>query len=147
MKASISLDANILVRYLSPDETDGPVSKLFEVIRKENLTICVPAIAHFEFANALTRKGALKIIPENEVVSAIEKFFKLPILLFWKENLVKKAIALCQAGLPSLYDATYLATAMLNQIQLVTEDKELNKKARKIYPGVFTLDEWVSGLA
>lgn len=146
MEKSICLDANILTRYYSTDENRGGVDCLFDIIKDEGLMICVPALSHFEFSNAMAKKQKRAVMLPLEVKEATENLFKLPIIMYWNIDLIKRTHSLCEQGLPSFYDATYVATAMLNHIPLVTEDKELSKKARKIYPGVFTTDEWVGSL-
>ena len=146
MKNALCLDANVLTKFLSKDESNENTVFLFEFIEEHAYRVCVPALSHFEFANALAKKQNLGILSQLEINKATEGLFKLPLLLYWKIDLLNKAQSLVSLGMPSFYDATYLATAILNEIPLITEDKELRKKGRRLYPDIFTIDEWVSAI-
>lgn len=146
MQGAICLDANVLVRFLAKDESTDVTTRLFDHIQEEGLLVYAPAISHFEFAGALAKKLKLKILSLSDIRLAMEHLDKIPLILFWKTELLMQAHTLCVQGLPSFYDATYVATAKLNNIPFITEDLDLKKKAKVFYPNVFTVTEWTNTL-
>lgn len=139
----ICIDNNVITSYLANDEANEAVDKLFNRIFEEGLLIYVPALLNFEFANVLARKKKSRLLNDEQSRIALKTFFSLPIVLAWKEEFIETAFNLVENGLPSLYDASYVAIAMIRNIPLVTFDKELYKRARTHYDGIFTPDQLV----
>lgn len=143
MSENICLDANIFIAYFSPDEHNIFVAQLFEKLTEKDFLISVPALTSFEVFNILTKKEVKKEIANGVTLEALKIYLSLPLLLFWKEDLLKEAIRLQKQGIRTFYDASYLALSLLRDIPLITEDKELLKKGKKFYPGIFSPKEWI----
>lgn len=138
----VCLDNNIIVTYLSPDETCVAVNELVMSILKTKKMIRVPALINYEFANAIGRKTRNQLLTEIQKNTALDEFFELPILLMWNQATMKRTLEFTHRGFAPLYDAAYLAVAMERGIPLITQDKEFLKKAKKEYPAVFTPEQW-----
>lgn len=140
---AICIDNNVIINYLCNDEANEAVDKLFDRVFDEGQLIYVPALLNFEFAHVLARKKKTGYLTDEQGRFALKTFFQLPIVLTWKEEFLEIAYTLVENGLPSLYDASYLAVAMIKNIPLVTFDKELYKRARMQYDAVFTPEQLV----
>jgi len=137
------VDANILVSLLSADEiTDENKGFLRQILNQPSL-LWVPALASFEVSHVLAKKASLQNLTHAQAQTGQRLFFKLPLVFLWNEELMAKALEIQQTGIPTLYDAAYLATAILKNVPLITHDLELVKKGKKIWPAIFSLQEWM----
>lgn len=141
----ICLDANVIIASIC-NEVAHPFAKPFFKNMSENQIFLVPALIGFEITNSLARKQGLGILTNDESNNSLDNYASLPILMVWQNDYLKEALRLQQQGLPSAYDAAYVATAKLNNIPFITEDKLLLKKAKKLYPHIYTCEEWLGRL-
>lgn len=142
MEDRICMDANIIIASICEEAAHPYAKPFFENMPKDQI-ILVPALIGFEITNSLTRKQALGQMSADECDSSLDTYADLPILLVWQNNYLKEALHLQRRGIPSSYDAAYVATAKLNNIPLITEDKLLIKKAKKLYPHIYTCEDWL----
>lgn len=138
----LCLDANIFLSFLSPDETNKTIDQLFRKITMEESVIWGPALVNFEVAGVINRKVKMKLIKSEHQTEAIQLFCRLPLVLLFNEELMTKTMELQKNGIKSVYDASYLATAIIKSVPLITCDEELLQKGKKLYPAVFTPEQW-----
>ena len=141
MSEGVCLDANVVLTALSPDECTEEKLRLFDDILHSRNILWMPALVNFEVGLVLAKKRKLHEWGETELSIILEVFFKLPLILVWNKELILKALSFQQQGIPSFHDACYLAMAALKQIPLITEDQELYKRGKRLYPQILTLHE------
>ena len=139
----ICLDANVLVSYYCDDENRPETKILMDVLDTQKYFIVCPALLNFEITNSFSRKERLKIISQEYASEAIRHIFQLPIILVWQNEYLQESLDIQRQALPSIFDAAYVATARKNKIPLITEDHALIKKGRKVYPAIYTTQEWL----
>lgn len=139
----ICLDANVLVSYYCEDENRPETNILIDHLASREYFILCPALLNFEITNALSRKERRKIISQDYASEIVRHLFELPIVLLWQNEYLQESLNIQREALPSIFDAAYVATAKKNDIPLITEDIELLKKGRKVYPAIFTVKEWL----
>lgn len=142
MMEDVCIDANVLIKIYAPDENKIDES-LLEKITVEDLIIWAPGIICFEFAHVLGRKSRLQYIHPDEQQRALQKFFDLHLILMWNEELIKLSTDIQLDGVRSLYDASYLAVALIKDIPLITNDKEILKKGKKIHDQIYSVAQWM----
>jgi predicted nucleic acid-binding protein len=141
----ICLDANVIIASVC-NELTHPFAKPFFRNIPEDQIFLMPALIGFEITNSLARKRDAGEITDDECNNSLDSYATLPILIVWQNDYLKEALRLQQQGLPSAYDAAYVATAKLNNIPFITEDKLLIKKAKKLYPHIYNCEEWLNKL-
>lgn len=141
----ICLDANVIIAFTCKEKAHPFAIPLFESL-KHGYVFLIPALIGFEITNSLARKQSQRQITEEECNISLDTYVNMPILMVWQNDYLKEALRLQQQGLPSAYDAAYVATAKLNNIPFITEDKLLLKKAKKLYPHIYTCEEWLGRL-
>lgn len=139
----ICLDANVLVSYYCEDENRPEAATLMDHLTSRQYFIMCPALINFEITNALSRKERCKIINQDHSSEIVRHLFELPIVLVWQNEYLQESLKIQREALPSIFDAAYVATAKKNDIPLITEDLELLKKGRRVYPAIFTVKQWL----
>lgn len=139
----LCLDNNIYISYFSKVETLPVIDELFLRIQRDHHVLYAPALLNFEFGQVISMKSNLHDLSDEDQQIALSLFFRLPILIQWNEDIMKLAADLVHQKIGSFYDTSYLAVAISRQIPLITMDKDLYKKARKVYQGVFLPEQWV----
>ncbi len=134
----LCIDSNILISALSPDEAGEAQGQILKKIITEDYLVWVPALLPFEVVSVLNRKLKDGLIREEDLQRMISIFYRLPLLMVWNEELMSKAHSLQKRGLKTIYDSSYLALAILRQIPLITEDKEILSKGKKLYPNIYS---------
>ena len=139
---AVCLDSNIFVCLMSPDESNDVIEDFFNILNRRGCSFYAPSLMQFEIAQTFGKKERARLMTSDSVDDAVKQLCALPILLEWNESLLEKALDIYRQGFKSLYDASFLAVAMKRNIPLVTEDQEILKKGGKIYPHVYTMNEY-----
>ncbi len=141
---SLCLDANIFLSALYPYElAHEECLETMKFIAENNINLFEPAIVVFEVTSSIHQKCHAGEIPENKRDESIETFLNLPILLEWQMPLLKKSAQLAsQMKVKRIYDCSYLALATTRNIPLVTNDEQLLKNGKKLYPKVFSAEQF-----
>ena len=126
---------------LTPGERQ--LSQLFSRWNHERRKIVAPTLFHFEVANTLYQYQRLDILSSETVQSAHELALSLDIELLSGPWLHRQAIRLAdQYGLPTTYDAHYLALAERLGTEFWTIDKRLYRKVAHLhYVHTLTVDK------
>lgn len=123
------IDASIIAKWFVDEEGTEEALKLRTDHIEGRILIVVPELLFLEVLNALRYKGA-SIKKLNEANNALWDIQ----LRVEKTNifLLEKANELAIQNNLSLYDAIYLALAIINGSPLITADKELTKAKNTI---------------
>lgn len=138
------MDANILVAALCPDEFNEAADTFLSRLLAHDFQLWAPPHLLAEVSNVLARKLKEKVISEGHLKEASGILYSLPVVLMWKEDVHEKAMRFHREGLGSVYDGLYIAVACLKNIPLITHDKEILKKGKKVHPRIYALDEWLA---
>jgi predicted nucleic acid-binding protein len=130
MKSAV-LDASVILKWYLMDETYGQnaLELLHKFITKE-LNILSPSLLEYEVINGLTIAQKRGRIEEEKILTAIEGFFDLEIELKDLSHFYPKALHYCKAYYRSIYDASYLALAEIEDISLITADEGLYRAVK-----------------
>lgn len=123
------IDASVVVKWFLEEEGSKEALQLREQHISEKITLVVPELLFLEVLNALRYKGGTqKILAEANRALWDMQFHVEKMNSFLLEN---ASILALQHGL-SLYDALYLALALLYGCSLVTADATLAKSANVV---------------
>ncbi len=126
--SSIVVDASVGVKwYSSVNEKD--LEKAL-ILRDKHLnretSLIVPDLFFVEVINALKYNTAFKPIHLERIAGSL---FKMELIVStYNEEILKTSALLASKKNISVYDATYVALAQLNNSMLVTSDKKLVNK-------------------
>jgi len=121
------LDASIALKWFFPKEKNSNIARsALEKIKKGEIKIFVPQIFFFEVINVMKTKA--KTTPED-VLYAINKLFSLSLVTKTVDSgLLSKANFYAQKYDLTIYDASYIAVAKINNATLITADEKMAKK-------------------
>lgn len=110
------------MEYLLRTQTSESVKV---VVRDPDADLHVPALCDVEFAAALRRGIAEKLISLSRAQQALEDFLDLPLTRHGHRSLLKRILELRSNF--SAYDAAYVALAENLEAELLTEDGPLRR--------------------
>jgi len=128
MGSCVCLDTSVFLKWLSV-ESEAWVPQAVSLIERSRDAIIAPAFAWAEVGSALRRKVRMGALTEEEMGRAWLAFLGLGVRFVNTEALVQRAWQLAaELDLPTLYDASFLATAELAEggpCPFWTADEEL----------------------
>jgi predicted nucleic acid-binding protein len=132
------VDNSIVMAWCFEDESGGLAENILDSLR--NNEAIVPAIWPLEVGNVLLvaeRKGR---IDRADVVWFLELLRNLPIAVDQEspERMLTSILALARECRISTYDASYLDLAMRSGVPLATQDRTLEKAAKKCRVTILT---------
>lgn len=124
--ASVILDASIALKWFLKEKDSGLADNILEKLEKEELKIFIPQIFFFEVVNVVKTKAEST---SYDVLKVINKIFSLNLNTEKVDlNLLKKANFYAQKHNLSIYDASYIALAKINNAILITADEKMVRK-------------------
>ena len=121
------LDASILIQTLVREKYTDTALKLVSMLK----TIHVPSLILYETGNALVILTRKNLITKEDAVMKFKTVSSIPTLNI-KTPPLSRAIDIAIELEITLYDASYLALALEADAPLVTADKELYEKGKKM---------------
>jgi predicted nucleic acid-binding protein len=128
----IVVDASVVLKWYLVDEEYG--KKALEILTQfvsGTVEILAPFLLEYELINGLSiaqKRGRLK---QEELIKAIEGFFKLGIETKMLLPYYTKALEVTEKFNITVYDASYLALAEAEGIPFITGDTRLYNKVQK----------------
>lgn len=121
------LDASIALKWFFPHEKDNKIArKILRKLKKEEIEIFIPQIFFFEVVNAVKTKSETT---SKDVLRAINKIFSLNFVIEKADLiLLKKANFYAQKYDLSIYEASYIALAKINELPFITADEKMARK-------------------
>jgi len=123
MATKAVVDASIIVKWFIEEEYSKQALKLRDKFANGNLQILGPSLLNFEVLNALKYSGLYNKTELKELAVAIGKYgFELYNLI---GNYAELTTEIADARDLSIYDASYIALAELNNIDLYSLDNRI----------------------
>lgn len=134
VNSSVCVDANVIVRTLIWGQYSLQATDLLELWQREKTRLIAPAILPYEVASVLRRAVHLKQITSAEGESAFENFWRIPVHLSSRQQIIHLAWKISKKfKRPRVYDTAYLALAQINHCKFWTADERLyNAVSRKL---------------
>ncbi len=121
----IVLDASVAVKWFHEEKDTDRAEKLQEQIARGEVRALVPPLLFYEVANVLTVKSGSDI---EQVINAHQVLENLPFQVVEViHTVLEEAIRIAYQNRISVYDAIYVALAILSGATLVTADEKLSK--------------------
>ena len=138
MSARLVLDNSVTAAWCFSDETNAYTEGVFRSVAKDGGAIA-PALWPVELANALVVAERRKRITMDQREAFLRNLTGLDIAVqpLVVEEVLQQGISLATAHRLSVYDATYLAIALRQQLPLATQDDELIRAAAAIGVALF----------
>ena len=125
---SIVLDASVAIKWFFEESDSDKASALQAELHHQTIQAIVPQLFFFEIANVIKTKPKSTIA---ELKTAIKILFDLPLIttLIDAKTLAKAAFYAHKYNL-SIYDASYLALAKINQAILISADDKMVRQVK-----------------
>lgn len=122
----IVVDASVALKWYLGDEEHGQKALgLLDKYISDELVILAPSLLEYELINGLIIARKRGRIKEENILKAIDGFMNLEIELKNMLHLYPKMLEFCKTYNRSAYDASYLAVADEDGIDLITSDQSL----------------------
>lgn len=109
---ALCLDTSILIKYLTPDEQEEAVTSLVLAALQDGSRLVAPAWAWAEVGSVLRKKVRMGLLERDEAHQLWTAFQNLPIEYVETPELRTRTWEIASRyGLPTLYDAAFLACA------------------------------------
>lgn len=134
----IILDTSVLIKLFHLEERDTIAERLLLAFSRKQLSFVILDIALYEFVNALkfSKKAHKEFILES-----ITSILNLnPKIIFYSDMLMKKIVDVIDQWVITVYDASFIAAAELENIPLLTADYKHHIK--KISKNIVFYNEW-----
>ena len=121
----IVLDASVVIKWFHEEKDTDRAIILQEQIAQGEVRTLVPPLLFYEVANVLTMKSGSEI---EEVINAHQILENLPFQVVEViHTVLEEAVRIAHQNHISVYDAIYVALAILSDATLVTADEKLAK--------------------
>lgn len=122
----VCVDANIVVKIVSPEELRPQALALWQRWLDEGREVVAPRLLSYEVTAVLRRKVVRGLLALAEARGALEAALALPIMLFDQPGLSQQAFELAtRLNRPTAYDSHYLALAEHLDCHFWTADERL----------------------
>jgi len=120
---ALCIDTSVMMKYLCPDEqTPAAISLITDALIQQTRLVA-PGFAWAEIGSVLRKKVRLKLLTAAESTQLYTAYLSLPIEYIDAEALRLHAWELAeQYGMPTLYDAVFLACAFTESANFWTAD-------------------------
>ncbi len=119
----VVVDASVAIKWFHEEKDTSQASLLQEQIARGEVRAIVPPLLFYEVANVLTVKAGSET---EKVVSACKVLENLPFQVVEViHTILEEAIRIAHQHHLSVYDAIYVALAILSEATLVTADEKL----------------------
>jgi predicted nucleic acid-binding protein len=130
-------DANIIVRWLVPQQLDPGVYRLVDGWIEDGLDLVAPALLYSEVVSVIRQQAHREALEQADAEQLLALFLRLGIRRVDDVRLYRRAFELAtQYGHSRAYDAHYLAVAEREQCLLWTADDELHESTTAELPWV-----------
>lgn len=122
----VCVDASLAAKWVLWEQDRDMALGLLQEWRRQETEIIAPPHLPIEVSNAIYQRMRRRDLKATEARSALKQFLKIRIRLATSDRLYSTAFNLAvRLGLPSLYDAHYLALAKLSRCEVWTADRKL----------------------
>ncbi len=137
----VCLDANLVVHLVGSGAKESPIVAAWRQWRADGRPVVAPTLLYYEVSNALHRYGAHGVLQPEEAAALLDAALRLRITLFGDASLHRRALLVAERfGLPSSYDAHYLALAEMFGAEFWTADRRLAQVVGAALPWVHLLE-------
>ncbi|MCS7364557.1 MAG: type II toxin-antitoxin system VapC family toxin [archaeon GB-1867-035] len=127
----VAVDASIIVKWFVIEENSDKALELRDKYVEGEIRIIAPELITFEILNALKYKELFNEEELKEISEALQAYsFSLYPL---KGEYARKTVEVAVKNNITIYDASYVALAIMRKTQMYTADEKLIKKLRKKY--------------
>ena len=128
----VVLDASVVLKWYLVDEEYGQkaLDLLFQYVSGQ-LEILAPSLLEYEVVNGLFITQKRGRIIDEKILTAIEGFINLEIKLKNLSHFNSKIMHYCNVYHRSVYDASYLALADVEDVTMITSDEILYSAIQK----------------
>ncbi len=148
MSSYVCLDTSVFLKWVSV-ESEPWVPQAVSLIEQSKDALVAPAFAWAEVGSALRQKVRMGALTEEEMERAWLAFLGLGVQFLNTEALIRRSWELAaELDLPTLYDASFLATAELaagGPCPFWTADEELVRHLAGRKPYVRRLADYPAG--
>lgn len=135
MALRVCVDASVAVKLLVEEPYSDRVACLWRGWVEEDVELIVPSFFAFEVTSTIRRKCVRKQLAEDDAEDAFDTFTGLDFAVLEPKALLREAWGMARGlGLPTLYDAAYLALAKLCGCEFWTADEVLLKSLQGKLP-------------
>lgn len=123
MIEALCIDTSVIMKYLCPDEQTPEAIALITNALTQQTRLVAPCFAWAEVGSVLRKKQRLNLLTTAEADQLYTAYISLPINYIDTESLRLEAWQLAeQYGIPTLYDAVFLACAKTESANFWTAD-------------------------
>jgi len=135
---TVCVDASLYLSILMPDEHSPEALARFKEWRTQDVEIIAPSVFVWECLNALRQSVRRGRLMDEEALELLDDLVALPVGIVPIEDAAEEVWSrfVVEFGLPSVYDATYLAVADAEDCELWTEDHRLYRTVHEGLPWV-----------
>lgn len=141
---SIVLDCGIFLSTLLPDEPYlNQASTLLQHVKRFNLALAAPTLLRYEMSATLRKNVYRRRISVEDGKRLIQQAFAYRVTLYFSPKLAQRAYEIAEGkGLPTAYDAQYLAVAEHLGCEFWTADEKLVNSVSPTLPWVRWIGTW-----
>jgi predicted nucleic acid-binding protein len=122
------LDASVAAKWFLPrahEQLSDEATQLLEAYTKGRLTFLVPDLFWCEFGSIMWKAARTKRIAQVTAGEAVDAMLEMSVSTVSNRELLSSAFSIAKNFDRSVYDATYVALAVLSNVDFVTADERL----------------------